>query len=286
MKDFDKLWDYDDPEATRGKFIEIEPEIRDDEELHAELLTQISRTYSLQMKFDDAHMVLDKVEKVLKDDYKRASIRYYLERGRTYNSSKIRDKAKDLFIKAYKLSRVSGEDYLTVDSAHMVAIAEDGTESLMWNQKAIEVAESSEDNKARSWLGTLYNNTGWAYYNLGEYDDALKMFEKQFEWFNERKDPKRIMISRWCIGRTLRALGKIQEALSLQKELEEFRSQHGLSEDGYVYEEIAECLLELGETEESIPFFRKSYEHLSQDIWLKSYEPERLERLKKSGALK
>jgi hypothetical protein len=55
------------------------------------------------------------------------------------------------------------------------------------------------------------------------------------------------------------------------------------SSDGYVYEEIAECLLALGRKDESRPFFAKAFEALSADPWLPEREPERLERLRREG---
>ena len=54
-------------------------------------------------------------------------------------------------------------------------------------------------------------------------------------------------------------------------------------QDGYVFEEIAECLLILGRAAESQPYFAQAYALLSQDIWLVAQEKERLEHLKQLG---
>jgi hypothetical protein len=53
--------------------------------------------------------------------------------------------------------------------------------------------------------------------------------------------------------------------------------------EGYVAEEIAECLEELGRSEEARPYFRKAWEILAKDPWLPESEPERLERLRLRG---
>ena len=50
--------------------------------------------------------------------------------------------------------------------------------------------------------------------------------------------------------------------------------------DGYVEEEIGECLLLLKREEEARPYFAKAYELLSKDEWLVDNEPERVKRLK------
>ena len=53
--------------------------------------------------------------------------------------------------------------------------------------------------------------------------------------------------------------------------------------DGYVFEEIAECNLILGNDETASGYFAKAYENLSEDGWLQQNEKERLERLKNLG---
>ena len=55
--------------------------------------------------------------------------------------------------------------------------------------------------------------------------------------------------------------------------------------DGYVLEEIGECLLALDREGEAPPYFRRAYESLSRDTWLVEQEPERLVRLKELGAV-
>ena len=55
--------------------------------------------------------------------------------------------------------------------------------------------------------------------------------------------------------------------------------------DGFVLEEIAECLHVLGRPDEARPFFARAYEELTRDAWLSEQEPERLERLRSLGAL-
>jgi len=82
----------------------------------------------------------------------------------------------------------------------------------------------------------------------------------------------------------LRSLGRVEEALTLQQEL--LREFEALGEqDGYVYEELAECLAALGRDDEARPYFARAYEALSRDPWLADSEPARLERLRTLGAV-
>jgi hypothetical protein len=81
----------------------------------------------------------------------------------------------------------------------------------------------------------------------------------------------------------LRSLVRFDEALALQQGL--LREFDALGEqDGYVYEEIAECLSVLGREVEARAYFACAYETLSRDPWLVESEPERLERLRVLGA--
>jgi tetratricopeptide (TPR) repeat protein len=141
-----------------------------------------------------------------------------------------------------------------------------------WNEKALALAEKSPDPKARGWIGSLLNNIGWAYYDRGELAKALQTFERDLKWFEERGKTEQAHIARYSIGKTLRALGRVEEALALQRKLKS---------DGYVLEEIAECLLATGKSEEARSYFARAYEVLSKDEWLAANEPKRLERIKR-----
>ncbi len=283
LPDFDSMWDYNDPAETEKKFLEILPEARKsgNKDYLARLLTQIARTQGLQMKFDDAHRMLDEAFGLIDGHMHLPKVRYLLERGRAYNSSNLPDKAKPLFLEAYNLSKSHGFDFFTIDAAHMMGIVEKGRESLKWNEIAMKHAEASDDKKAKGWLGSLYNNTAWTYYDMGEYEKALDLFERNVLWHAERNSKQGLIIAKWSVARTLRSLGRVQEAYEMQVALGKESKEKGLNEDGYNSEEIGECLLLLNRPDESKPYFRKAYELLSHDIWLMENEKERLERLKK-----
>jgi tetratricopeptide (TPR) repeat protein len=285
LPDFDALWDYRDPQGTAVKFREIEPIAKKSGDLsyYTQLLTQIARTEGMQRNFDAAAAILDSVESMLTDDLAVARIRYLLERGRVYNSSSKPEDAIPHFLEAWDLARAQGEDYYAVDAAHMLAIAHPPERQLEWAEKAMEVAERTSDERAKKWLGPLYNNTGWTYHDLGQYEKALRLFEKSLTWREERQDEEGARIARWTIARTYRSLNRIEEALALQRELQAEREEKGLDPSGYVFEELAECLLLLEQEDEARPYFRQAYEILSKDEWLVENESERLNRLKALG---
>jgi hypothetical protein len=85
------------------------------------------------------------------------------------------------------------------------------------------------------------------------------------------------------VARTLRSLDRIEEALSRQMTLKDEFDSAGEG-DGYVFEEIGECLLALDRLEQARPYFLIAYELLIQDTWLLEREAERLARLKELGS--
>lgn len=281
LPDFDALWDYHNPAKTEQLFLEVLPVAQNDgdDDYLAQLLTQIARTQGLQRKFDVAHQTLDEVKELLCEKTPIAQIRYLLERGRVYNSSQKADEARLLFKQAWDVARQNSEDYYAVDAAHMFGICETGDESLWWNERAMEVAEASNHPRAKGWLGSLYNNTGWTYHDMGNYERALTLFEKGLAWREERHDTIATQIAKWTIARTLRSMGRVEEALEKQRVLHEENKAMDRP-DPYVSEEMGECLLALGHATEAQPHFARAYEALSQDEWLKDKDPERIERLK------
>ena len=165
----------------------------------------------------------------------------------------------------------------------MMGIVEPPEDQLPWGEKAIALAEKSDEERAQNWLGPLYNNIGWSYHDLGQYDEALGLFEKGLKWREERGDEEGARIAKWTVARTYRSLGRTEEALEMQKALEKEREEKELDPSGYVYEEIGECHLLMDQEEEARPYFKKAYDILSQDQWVVANESDRLERLKKLG---
>ena len=279
IPDFDALWDYSHPDKTEEKFREVILQVAEDNPLHLELLTQIARAQGLQQTFDKAHQTLDRVEEQLGEHASRVKVRYLLECGRVHNSSGHPEEARPFFEQALELAKQLSEDFYAVDAIHMLAIVSPPDQSLDLNLQAIQLAESSEQENARNWLGSLYNNAGWSYHDLGDYASALEIFQKGEAWRRSKGHVSQSRIAKWTVARTLRSLNLVEEALSKQWALKEELDSAG-EEDGYASEEIGECLLLLNRAAEAGPYFAKAYDILSQDEWLADHEPARLARLK------
>jgi tetratricopeptide (TPR) repeat protein len=291
LPDFDALWNYDQPDETERAFRDIlqQTETKAPLAYRLELLTQVARTQGLQRRFADAHATLDEVQAYLSDELAVARIRYLLERGRVFNSSGQPDRARPLFIDAWHLASDHADhsgtaaSFYAVDAAHMLGIVEPGEAGLVWNLRALDAAERSTEPRVRRWRGSLYNNIGWTYHDAGQYERALAMFESALVCREEEGHASEIRIARWAVARALRSLGRIQEALDRQIGLLHELNAAGAS-DGYMHEEIGECLLALGQGEEARPHFARAFEVLSADPWLAEAGPARLARLQALSA--
>jgi len=287
LPDFDALWNYDDPAGTEARFREVlnKTEASSAREYQASLMTQIARSQGLQQHYSDALTTLNQADAIIQPDMRTARVRSLLERGRVFNSSGKPQDSIPIFKEAMDRARQSGLDFYAVDAAHMLGIAAKGDESLHWSEEAMRIAESSQDERARKWLGALYNNTGWTYSDMGRYQDALNMFEKDFAYRRGLGKADEMGIARWSMASTMRRMGRVEEALKIQKELLELPERRNNENEGYTREEIGECLLALGKKSEAAPFFARAWELLHDDPWIKQDEPKRLERLKTLGGV-
>lgn len=276
--DIDVYWEYSDPAASETRFRTALDKAEGD--LRLEILTQIGRTFSLRGRFEEAHEILNDVEKQLGSARKRPLVRYLLERGRTFNSNGEKEKARELFIQAWEQANEAGLDDLAVDAAHMIAITFSGSpDAIEWNQRGLALARRSEEPKAKALIPAMLNNNAWDLHTMGQFEEALLLFEEaQTEWTSRGK-LERIQIAKWSVARCLRSLERYDEALVIQQALELEHKNAGTT-DGYVFEEIAENLASLGRNGEAKAYFEMAYVELGRDEWFVRNDSKRLESLR------
>ena len=280
LGELDQLWDFDDPAGSEARFRALLPRAQRDEDgaYEAELLTQLARAQGLQRRFDDAAATLDDAERALGPGDRRGPIRLLLERGRLANTSAEPGRGRESFLAAWELAAASREDALAVDAAHMLGIVEPPDEARSWNERAMTLARSSPDPGARRWIGSLANNMAWARHDAGDDDGATELFELARDTWLADGRVDRARVARWSIARCLRSQGKLYDALAEQEalrvELEALREA-----DGYVFEELGECLLALGRGGEARQHFARAADLLAGDPSLAD-DPARLERLR------
>ena len=149
--------------------------------------------------------------------------------------------AAPYFAEAHRLATDAGVGGLAIDALHMQAIAAGGTDgpdaARVIDERALAEIEASDDPQVRRWLGSILNNLGWDLHDSGRPDEALAVFERAVEARAAADDHAAWLVARWCVGRTLRTLGRYDEALALMREL---AADPVGADDDYVHEEIAE----------------------------------------------
>ena len=279
QEDFEHLWDYGKPAETEARFRTELARQPAASESHAQLLTQIARTFSLRRDFAAAHALLDQVAARSDAGAAKVRVRYELERGRTFNSVGDKARAKELFVAAWDHANAAHFDFYAIDAAHMMAFVTPPAEQHAWNLEALKLTESTPDLRAKKWLVPLYNNIGWTYHDQNDYAAALAMFDKALAAAEERGRPEPLRVAKWTLARCLRSLGRFDEALRQQLALRDDPAAASAN-DGYVFEEIGENLLALGRRTEARGSFASAHALLKDDAHLKAGAPERLARLR------
>jgi tetratricopeptide (TPR) repeat protein len=263
----DKLWNHANPVESRARFREELAKHSAGSREALEIETQIARTQSLAREFAAADRTLDDVQPRLHNVPERVKVRYFLERGRTRNSSGDKPAAISLFHEALELSKrdtMPGADFYRIDALHMLAIASPNDEQLDWNLKALAAASSSNEERARGWAASLHNNIGWAYFDRGDYGIALEHWQKALPLREASGNAVTVRIAKWTIARGLRAAGKVDDAKKIQLALVTETETAG-APDGYVYEELAEIALAQGDRDAAKAWSGKAHALLKSD---------------------
>lgn len=276
-----QIWNFNDPDATQNLFNNLLLALNyEQEEEKAILLTQIARTHSLLFEFTQAFNILEEFKNIYYEkNFIVANVYYYLELGRTYNTKQETDTAITFFNNAANLAIKHNLSVLAIDALHMLAIASPLNKQIAYNEKALQIAENSIEPEAKNWLPAIYNNLGWAYFDSNKLQKALIIFNKALTLREQQNSFNEIIIAKWCIARTKRALGDINNALNQQLALAEELKTKLQPNDGYVFEEIAECYYALNNLDAAKQYFVLAYDVLSKDPWLKQKNPQKLKNL-------
>lgn len=283
-------------ELFQGAPAEIEPRlsslrplaaIHPDASLAPQIESQIALVQGMQQRWEEAFATLDRAEQLPGAEVPLARVRLLLERGRVYHQARRMAEAMPWMIASYELSQANRLDYHAINAAHMVAIvAEDVATKIHWNAIAIQLTESTTDEKAKTWQIVLQNNIGQAYIAAGQYQNALIAFECCRHLAFQQGNALVERGARWGIARAKRSLGEVGEALSIQQQLlEEYNTIEregslpgeliGMAR-GMVYEELAEL-----SPDQAAEYATKALQDLGVNTWFHDLEPVRWMRLQR-----
>jgi tetratricopeptide (TPR) repeat protein len=290
QSDFDMLWNPlnlpASEAALRARFLATSGQTSSDRSANIEVLSLIARAESAQSRLSEAKTTLHQAQNLLSEEHRvSAKIRWLLESGRISILEKTPSQARTAFAEAFTLASNSGEDYLAVEVAQMIATVEPQKTQQEWIMRAIGIAEISPQIEAKRWLGSLYTSLGWKLYDLRQYEKSLETFQKSLSHLKIHGSDREIFLAKWSAGKVLRTMNRTEEALAIQKGL---LSELGIggTKDGRLFEELAECLHTLKRESEAEIYFDLAYRELSNDEWVTDNQPVKLKRLKDLGKVK
>jgi tetratricopeptide (TPR) repeat protein len=253
--DIGPLWDFDHPEVSEQRFREALISAAPDDQLI--LQTQIARTYGLRRDFARARSTLEMIEPTIQGASPQARVRHALELGRTYASathtqgsvtSEEKDIARTQYSRALDIAKGARLDALAIDAVHMLAFVDTApADQLRWAQAALALVEQTSQPDAKKWEASIRNNTGYALHQLGRFAEALEQFEIALALREQGTNAQATLIARWMIAWTLRAMGRVKEALDMQLKLEGACAALG-KPDQYVFEELELLYRQTGDT--------------------------------------
>ncbi|OYV01544.1 MAG: hypothetical protein CFE45_04395 [Burkholderiales bacterium PBB5] len=243
--DLAPLWDFARPEVSEQRFRAALADAPGADALI--LLTQIARSQGLRQDFDGARLTLQAIAGRVGTASAEAQVRYHLERGRTYASAthppplltpEALQQARQAFERAFELARAAQLDGLAIDAIHMFAFVDQApADQLKWGLAALDVSLGSQQPQARRWEPSIRNNVGYALHQLGRYDEALSQFQQALALREQGTNRQATFVAKWMVAWTLRSLGRNDEALRIQLQLEQQADASG-TPDPHVFEEL------------------------------------------------
>lgn len=243
--DLAPLWDFNKPELSEQRFRDALSTATGDDALI--LQTQIARSFGLRKDFAKAQDILKSIEKAAASAGPEARARYVLELGRTYasathspesQSAESKKLARAAYERALETAKGAGLDGLAIDAIHMLAFVDtEPADQLKWGKEALAVVTASSQSDAKKWEASILNNIGYALHQLGRFDEALSTLKQVLVIRERGTNAEAIRVAHWMIAWTLRAIGRMDEALAIQLRLEQ-ECEAAKAPDPYVFEEL------------------------------------------------
>jgi len=259
--DLHAMWDHRRPEVSEQRFRDALADASDDDALI--LKTQIARTHGVRRDFARAQELLAQIADESRGAGSEAQAHHALESGRALASAThpvealtpdARQEARGHFQRALEIARANGHDALAVDALHMFAFLDTvPADQLKWAREALGVVDASTQPAAKHWEASLRNNAGYALHQLGRYDEALSEFEQAVALRERSDNASATRVAKWMVGWTLRALGRLEEALAMQLRLVDECEAAG-EPDPYVFEELEALCVAKGDPARAAEF--------------------------------
>ena len=243
-----------------------------------EAYSQVARCYLKLERIDEGRPWLEKAREKASPDDSSGWSRYLGVRGRFEwkDAAKLKgelspetDRASNTFKEMHDYCLNHGLYERAIDAANMVSITGMKSERAIWAQKGIEAAETGN---LESWLAPLWNNLGWAYDDLGRYDESLQALKKARVYHYKKGDELSMIIADWSVGHAYRMCGKIDSSETILRSVQklamirkgEEKSPENAEWFGFANLELGELALRRGDRAEALKLFKVAYSNLHE----------------------
>lgn len=212
LAEADRLFKQHDLDSALIKYKESLEVARNDfnRPVETEALAQVARVHLKKGNKEEGRKVLEQAAEKASDSDPMGWSRYLGVRGRYEWKDDDLAAARATFDTMYVYCNTNALWGRAVDAANMLSIVSETTdEQIEWSKRGIEAAEAGG---AESWLGPLWNNLGATYYDMQQFDSALRAFIKAREYHWQFSGEIAKLYADYHVGMTYRNLGRFEKA--------------------------------------------------------------------------
>ncbi|HDL01088.1 MAG TPA: tetratricopeptide repeat protein [candidate division Zixibacteria bacterium] len=178
--------------------------------VEVEALAQMARMKLKSGYKDEGRIFLSQAQERASETDPMGYSRFLGVKGRfEWLNDSLKD-AQKTFSEMYDYCQANALWGRVIDAANMMAIvSETPEEQIKWSKKGIETAEATE---TEGLLGALWNNLAGTYYDIKDFENALKCYKKSREYHWRFSGEVGKLYADYHIGMTYRLLGQFDEA--------------------------------------------------------------------------
>lgn len=216
-----------------------------DKQVQVEALSQVARCWSLVPDLAEGRAWLRRAEELASPEEPQGWTRYLGVRGIFEREEGDKARAMATFVEMYNYAMARGLYRRAIDAAHHVAIVAPPEDQITWSKKGIEAAEALGE---AGWLGVLWNNLGWTYFDAGDLDQALTCLLRARDYHHQSGDALTRNIADRSVGHVYLKKGALVEARTwLAPALVEARRQVEATPNDNTSESLGMCLWDMGD---------------------------------------
>ena len=248
--------------------IATEAEAAGNSSLFVEAASMRARSYLVTDRVDEGRQWLNRAAAKAVESDARGWSRYLGVRGRFEWKAGENEIATDTFGEMFRCCEENELWERAVDAAHMIAITGDQSEKFDWSLKGIDMAEKGGMD---GWLGPLWNNLGWNYYDEGMYGEAYDALVKarEYHYRGENELPK--LIADYSVAHVMMKQERVHEAESEMLKVLEWATRLNMEGNenavewmGFARWDLGEMAISLGNSETGASMLKQALSEIEE----------------------